>query len=276
MIYCAYDGSVNAHWVARYALHMAAATAGRALHLVHVEDGRVSDALIARKLAHVVDECAGAGVHASVRSEQCTRSVAHAILEAVGHGPDDLLLCGARARPRDRAFLAGTVSHALLSRPPCNVLALRIVSPGVLGVPRRLLLPVSGNRGEGAALARFVAPLAPEAQEVHFLRVMLTSDHDLRHATPAMKAGWRATGHAALGQVEDELCAAVDLRGLHVDGYVRIAETWSRPALVAAGQHRCDLVLAGTSPPSLADRDGELETLLTHASCDVGIWRVPG
>lgn len=269
---CAYDGSIHAHWVARYAIRMARASASRTLRVIHVEDGAIPRELLARKLQHLRDECASARVAASLHSVRATRPLADAVIASLPADPAAMLLCGTRVRRSARGLLTGTVSDALLRNAPCQVLALRVVHPGLLGAPRRLLLPVLGNPGEGRALALIVALLTANAEELHLLRVMLAADHVTRHAPLAQISKLRAHGRAAVSYVERELRAALDLDALHVDAHVRIGEAWSRPVLVAAGQHRCDLVLAGASTQG-AGREQELETLLAHAPCDVGVWR---
>lgn len=275
LVCCAYDGSVNAHWVARYAIRLAAATQRRELRLVHVEDGHLSQALFARKLEHVLGECAHAGIEATLHSVRPTRPVAEAILASTPPGADTLLVCGTRARPRRGGFLAGTVSHALLGAGACSVLALRVVSPGLLGSPRRLLLPVAGTPGEGRDLARFVSLLAPGARELNLLRVMLTDEHTARHAPLEAMTRLRQHGRAAVTSIENELRAGADLSAVHVDALVRVAESWSRSAIVSAAQHRCDLMLVRASARALAGR-GELEIVLAHAPCDVGVWHAGG
>jgi nucleotide-binding universal stress UspA family protein len=271
---CAYDGSVNAHWVARYALRMAAASSARVLRLIHVESGEISRALLARKLQQVRDEAAAAGVEVALHSVRATRPVADAVMASLPAGAASVLLCGTRARARARGLLAGTVSHALLRRAPCHVLALRVVHPGVMGAPRRLLLPVHGHPGEGRALAPLLALLAADADELHLLRVMLTDERVVHHAPLDQMARLRAHGRAAVAGVEHELHGALALGALHVDAYVRIAESWHRQVLVTAGQHRCELILTAARP----DQGGharELEALLAHTPCDVGIWSAP-
>jgi len=277
-ICCAYDGSVNAHWVVRYAIHLAAGTPAKALRLVHVRDGRISESVLERKLEYVLDDCARSGVEATVHDVRARGDVADALLEAVPPGPDTLLLCGTRARARRRRLLAGTVSQALLRAASCSVLALRVVLPGLLGAPQRVLLPVAGNAGEGRAAGMVLRLLLPGLQTLHMLHVVSTANARVRSASGATLARLRARGRDAVTRVEDELLSAVPLGHIHLDAYVRIAEDWTGQSIIAAGQHRCGLILAGASPRLLGGSVAELrrmERLLADTPADVGILSVP-
>lgn len=275
---CAYDGSVNAHWVARYAIHLAAATQSKTLRIVHVRDRRISDSLLERKLAHVLADCEQQSVEATVHDVRAQRGIAAGLLEAVPAGPATLLLCGTRAEARRRRLLGGTVSEALLRNARCSVLALRVVLPGLLGAPRRILMPVAGNTGEGHAAGTVLRLFAPTLETLQLLHVVATRDTRARAASRAELAAWRSRGGAALTRVEDELLAVLGRPNIHVDACVRIADDWTGPSIIAAGQHACGLILCGASPRLFGGRGAELrrmERLLAGAPSDVGILRVP-
>jgi nucleotide-binding universal stress UspA family protein len=276
-ICCAYDGSVNAHWVVRYAIHLAAGTPSKALRLVHVRDGRISEALLERKLEHVLGDCGRAGVEAAVHDVRAPGRVADAILEAVPHGGGALLLCGTRARARQRRLLEGTVSESLLRAGDCSVLALRVVLPGLLGAPRRVLLPVAGKPGEGRAASTLLELLSPTLEALHLLHVVPSGRTRSRVATGAALAGLRTRGRAAVGRIEEELVTLLPFGDIHVDAYVRIAGDWAGQSIIVAGQHKCGLILVGASPRLLGANAAELrriERLLAMTPCDVGILRV--
>jgi nucleotide-binding universal stress UspA family protein len=275
-ICCAYDGSVNAHWVARYAIHLAASTAARTLRFIHVRDRHISNGLLARKLEHVLGDCERAGIEATVHDVQAQRGVSESVLEALPGGPDALLLCGTRARARRQRLLAGTVSESLLRAARCSVLALRVVLPGLLGAPRRVLMPVAGNPGEARAAVPVLRLLLPTLEELHLLRVVPTADTQARIASRETLESLRAQGRASVTHVENELRGAMALADTHLDAYVRIAKEWVGPSIVAAGQHGCGLILAGASQRLLGGTAAEMrrmERLLAHAPCDVGILR---
>jgi nucleotide-binding universal stress UspA family protein len=275
---CAYDGSVNAHWVVRYAIHLAANTPSRALRLVHVRDGHISESLLERKLEHVLGDCARAGVEATTHEVRTRGSVADALREAVPGGAETLLLCGTRARARLRRLLAGTVSESLLRAAHCSVLALRVVLPGLLGAPRRVLMPVAGKPGEGRAASTLLELLSPTLEALHLLHVVPSGHMRSRVATGPALAAMRSRGRAAVGRIEEELVARLPLGDVHLDAYVRIAEDWAGQSIILAGQHKCGLILTGASPRMLGGSVAELrrvERLLAASPCDVGILSVP-
>ncbi len=276
-ICCAYDGSVNAHWVVRYAIHLAGSTPSKTLRLVHVRDGRISETLLARKLEHVLGDCGRAGVEATVHDVRTRGRVVDAVLDAVPSGAETLLLCGTRARARQRRLLEGTVSESLLRAGACSVLALRVVLPGLLGAPRRVLLPVAGKPGEGRAASKLLELLSPTLEQLHLLHVVPSGRTRSRIATGPALAGLRTRGRAAVGRIEEELVTALPLGDIHVDAYVRIAEDWTGQSIIVAGQHKCGLILVGASPRLLGANAAELrriERLLAMTPCDVGILRV--
>jgi hypothetical protein len=166
----------------------------------------------------------------------------------------------------------------LLRTAACSVLALRVVLPGLLGAPQRVLVPVAGNPGEGHAAARVLDLLSPTLQTLHLLHVVPTARTRARIATGPALAALRARGRSAVGRIEDELRSALPLDRVHVDAYVRIAEDWVGQSIITAGQHRCGLILTGASQRLLGADTAELrrmERLLAASPCDVGILHVP-
>jgi nucleotide-binding universal stress UspA family protein len=276
LICVAYDGSVNGHWVARYAIHIASATPARRLRVVHVQGREISSDLLDRKLEHITADSERAGVDIAVHQVREKGDVATAILEAVPAGEDALLLCGTRARARPGRLLAGTVSERLLRSGHCHVLALRVLVPGLLGAPRRLLLPVAGNPGEARSVAPFLRLLIRGAEEFRLLRVMIARRGTAELSSASRRAGLRDHGQAAVTHFENELRAVLPLEDVRVDAHVRIADDWTTPAIILAGQHKSELVLVGGTARELSRgrlRRATLERLLDDAPCDVAVYR---
>jgi len=159
----AYDGSLNGDWVAHYAARFAANTRERRLRLVHVHDGSPPPHLPER-IGRIAEECRLLGV--ALEPELHARGgarVAERLIDLVPLGHETTLICGARAHMRNLAFLAGTVSARLLGAGRFRVVALRVVHPGVLGQPGRVLLPLAGHpRGAGDPGPGRQAPGAPD------------------------------------------------------------------------------------------------------------------
>ncbi len=145
MIFFAYDGSINGDWVSHYATHLAARHARKTLQVIHVRDGTTSEAKLERELVPIRAESERLRIELIVRNEVLHGSVFESIRSLVPAGPASFLVCGARARERQRGLLSGSVAEQSLRSGHCNVLAVRVVNPGQLGVPRRLLVPVSGD-----------------------------------------------------------------------------------------------------------------------------------
>ena len=115
MITFAYDGTLNGDWVAHYATRFAANEPDRRLRLLHVREEAAASTAIERLIAAIGAECAllGVALEPEVHSAD-DKGIAARLLELAPIGPDALLVCGTRARPRNFAFLEGTVSQRLL------------------------------------------------------------------------------------------------------------------------------------------------------------------
>src|SRR3990172_9214482 len=136
MLYFAYDGSINGDWVSHYAIRLACHDTDRRLELIHVDDGEMPREELAKKLGRIESECQGRSVDLSVRIAPLRVSVFASLVELLPPGRETHLICGTRVRPRRRGYLAGTVSESLLRSGRFQVLAVRVVQPGLLGLPK--------------------------------------------------------------------------------------------------------------------------------------------
>ena len=275
-VHVAFDGSLHALWVLRVCLRLAAWLEGPVV-LVHVRDGLLADALLARRMAQALSDCRAAGVAVREVEVDGHGDVAGGVLSAVPRGGAGLLVCGTRAHPHHGGLLAGSIAARLLRAGHCHVLALRILTPGRLAPARRLLLPLRGAPGESRDLVPCLAPLLADAAELHLLRVMETAVRVLDHAPREALAALRRQGRAAVASAERELVAALQPDGVRVDAHVRLDPDWMHAAGVVARSYRCDLLLMAGSDHQLTEgpRGLPLERLLGAAPCDVGIYRGP-
>lgn len=274
----AFDGSLNANWVARYAMRVAAAMDTELL-LVHVADGNIAEDLFEQRRARLLHECANAGISVRRCDVASSGDVARAILDVVPRGPDSLLLCGARARAHGAGWLSGSVAERLLRAGHCAVIALRVLAPGLLGHTRRLLLPLAGWPGESRDAVSVLRPLLAGTEQLHLLRVMEVAARVIDHASRAELERLRGHARAAVTDSERELRATLDLDRIHVDAHVRLDQGWAHAATVVARVYDCNLLLAGGSERQLGVTGGKpapVERLLANAPCDVGIYRAPG
>lgn len=279
MLAFAYDGSLNGDWVAHYAVRFAAATPERRLRLLHVHDGRVPPELESR-IARIADECTQLAVTLDPELHPAAGAgVAERLLALVPPGAGSMLVAGTRSRPRNLAFLAGTVSARLLAAEHCSVVALRVVHPGVLGQPGRVLLPVAGHpRG-----ARFALPLlrllGPDLRELQLLLVRELSRIRFRLLRPTTARRLLEDGRAALALIEDEVRATLAPHAYALDAHVVLSDDAPKEILVFAGKLRCRLVCAGASERSLPQRvvyGNPIEQMLREAPCDVAVYRSVG
>jgi nucleotide-binding universal stress UspA family protein len=274
----AYDGSLNGDWVGHYAARFAASTAERRLRLLHVHDGAPAPHL-AERLARLAEECRLLGVTLDARLEGDGGGVADRLLELVPAGAGTTLVCGTRARPRNLSFLAGTVSARLLAAARFNVIALRVVQPGILGQPGRVLLPLAGHPRGAAFALPVLRLLGDDLRRLSLLFVHEVSALRLREARPAAREALLAAGRAFVARVEEEVRAGLPERRFEVDDSVVLSDDPAREILVHAGKLRARLVCLGASERGLAARlvrGSPIERILRDAPADVAVYRSVG
>lgn len=272
----AYDGSINADWVARYAMQMASGLPSRQLLLIHILDGSLSrvrveaqcEAIVAESKRHVVD-CQYA-IH------EPSGDVLSSLLWAIPAGRQCTCLCGTRIASRGRGYLAGTIAERLLRGKQFNVLAIRVVSPGLLGCPRTLLFPLAGHpRGFKAALP-FLQMLAASVKRLHLLRVMTVNSFHFRYISADGARRRVAEGYAYLNQVLAEIKEQTSDATWHLDRQVVLSDDWAKEIIIQAGKVNAAMVLLGATERNLPSRyfyGNRIEQILRNASCDVGIYR---
>lgn len=74
----------------------------------------------------------------------------------------------------------------LLRSGPCNVLVVRVVHPGLLGSPRRLLLPVSARAGDCRSALPFLGLFGPQLTHLHILVVTRVGQRLLQRMSHAL------------------------------------------------------------------------------------------
>jgi nucleotide-binding universal stress UspA family protein len=191
-------------------------------------------------------------------------------------GAETTLICGTRARPRNFAFLSGTVSARLLAAGRFCVVALRVVHPGVLGQPGRVLLPLAGHpRGAAHALS-LLRLVGTDLSRLHVLFIRevsrlfpLDRDHEALDAL-------LAPGHAFVARVEEELRTGLAPPRCEIDSSVVLSDDPAREILVQAVKRRARLIGLGASERTRAGeilRRSPIERVLRDAVCDVAVYR---
>jgi len=278
MIILAHDGSLYGDWIARYALRFAATEADRKLLLLHVIDARIDAAIAQTRFTRLAQDCTAAEVIFHQEILHPNPTVHRALRQAVPHDPAALLVCGTRGKPRRQAFLTGSIAAQLLRMHQCPVLALRVVQPGLLGLPHRLLLPLAGHMDSFNRIWPILQRLAPQLYQVYLLRTVPGSDFAQAQRSPLRQARLRLDGEQYLDRIGAELTGRVAGSSFTIDRRVLIGGNWAHQVLIEASRLKSQMLLLGASERSLAHRvlhGRHLEQVLCEASCDVGIYRGP-
>ena len=278
MIILAHDGSLYGDWVARYAIRFAAVETDRKLLLLHVCDGRVEAPVVLARFARLAEACDQAQVVFHQELLALGPSVHRALRQATPHDPEALFLCGTRVKPRRQAFLRGSVAELLLRSHQCPVLALRVVQPGLLGLPHDLLVPLAGHADGFARLEPILARLAPQLRKLYFLHALPVSPLAQPHLSPARQARLLRDGQLSLDRICAELAEGFVPGPFAVDRRVLITADPVHQILVEASRLKVQMLLLGASERSLAHRvfrGHALERILRETPCDVGIYRGP-
>ncbi len=273
----AYDGSTHGDWVARYAIRLARASEA-GLEVVHVDDGATADALIESRLVHLREVAAALGVEVSLRSlpAPTTGGVARLLDAAVPTGAGRIIVSGLRARKSSRGLLRGTVSDQLLRFGNHDVLAIRVVSPALLGHARHILLSLSQNPRAADRAGQFLRLFAPELTHLSLLTVMSPRLGRLSSPTSGDLRSLRARGTYYLRSVEARLRGALSPLELAFDPHGAVSSDWSTEITRYAARARAELMLVGSTDRTLAGQwvfGNPLERVLRDAVCDVAIFR---
>ena len=275
MLWLAYDGSLNADWLSHYAIHFARHLPERCVHALFVEDGSLPADDLNKRLRFVEGECELANVKLYTERLANRGNVARTLIERIPAGPNSYVVCGTRIRQRNLSFLTGTVSEQLLAAKRFNVLALRIVQPALLGIAHHVLVPVMGHsRGFGSGLP-FIKLLSPNVERLHVLMVQAHQVGPTRFVDGAPSIDEGSAALKYVRRIENELRPVLPSTAL-LEGSVVRAPDPPAEIVLAAKQHRSQLIYLGASERSLAKRlfkGAPYETVLRYAPCDVGIYR---
>lgn len=278
MVFLAYDGSINGDWLSHYAVRMAANHPARRLTVVHVVDRHTPTAEIDQKLNHIDAECRRVGVSFDVARVPLAGSVADSLCRQVPAGAESYLVCGTRARERKRGLLAGTVSEQLLARRHCQTLALRVVQPGLLGMPRNVLVPLAGHPRGLTAAVPFLRLFAPDIDHLHLLTVREVGRWRFRRLSGESARRKMLRAYEYLREVEQQLASEEDFSHVALDAHGVVSDDAVKEIVIAANRTKSRLIFAGASERNLRQRFffGEpLEQLLRDAPCDVAVYRGP-
>jgi nucleotide-binding universal stress UspA family protein len=276
MLHFAYDGSINGDWVSHYAIRLASHCADRTLRLIHIREASTSAGDLETKLHRIGRECQRAEVALDARIETLRRNVLDSLDSLVPPGPESYVVCGTRGRPRKRAMLSGTISEQLLRDGRRNVLAIHVVQPGLLGLPRSLLLPVSGHpRGFRSGIP-FLKLFAPDVTRIHILFVAQVARWRFRVLSQQAAERLTRRGHAYIARVEREIDEQLQLGRSVTDVNVAVSDDVPKEIIVFTNRVKTRLIYMGASERSLRERffyGNPIEQVLRNTTCDVAIYR---
>jgi nucleotide-binding universal stress UspA family protein len=273
-VYFAYDGSVHGEWVSHYAARIAARSADKRLRVVHVRDDATNDSALDVKLGRIRTECKHLGVEIDLHVQSLAGTVFRTIATTVPAGPDTYLISG--IRNHGRALLRGTVSEQLLRSGLCNVLAVRVVQPGLLGLPRRLLLPVSEHPQGFRSGLPFLRLMQPDILRLQIFYVEHVSHRRFQMLSHESAEQLRHAGQAYCERIEQEIKNHLALGPTVMHANVVVSGDVPREIVIAANKTKSRLIYLGASVRNLTERlfyGDPIEQVLHDATCDVAVYR---
>ncbi|MCD6199761.1 MAG: universal stress protein, partial [Deltaproteobacteria bacterium] len=276
MIYLAYDGSLNCDWVSLYGIRLASHTPEKRLTLVHIQDGSVSSVRVAEKIEKIERKCSVQGIELYREILPLKKNVCQSLLEAIPYGRDNFAVCGTRIRPKRQAFLSGTISEELFRHNKFNVLAVRVVQPGLLANPGKFLIPLAGHPRGFQSAWPFFRLFLPEVEEVYLLRVMTVSSFQLHQIFGQRIQVLRKKGLKYLGTVMQNIKQGCGSARFRLDCRVVVSNDWPREILVHSSKLKAHMILLGASERTRLGHTvcaNSLERILRGTPCDIGIYR---
>ncbi len=275
-LFLAYDGSINGDWVSRYAIRMAANIPDKSFTLLHIRDKLVPLEKVRDGVEAIEAESRTHGIEVKSRFVDLSRDVIRTLLHEIPPGKNNYCICGARIIPRGKGFLSGTISEQLLRLKRFNVLAIRVVNPGLLGCPGDLMFPLAGHpRGFKAAMP-FLLMLAPNIRRIHILRVMGLNPFRRRYISIGAARTLVDHGMSYVSEIIEEIERNTAETPLQVDGAAVLADNWANEILVQANKVHARMILLGATERALPSRffyGNRIEWLLSRTPCDFAIYR---
>lgn len=280
MIHLAYDGSINGDWVAWYALNLARRDPERRLRVLYINTDEIQADQVRAKGVELARMCADAEVDMSLDIVASSGPDAAAIFRDLRahmpRTPETLLVCGARLKPGASGYLSGTVSAKLLRDKSFNVMAVRVAQPGLLGAPRRFMVPVAGDREGFFMGADILKRFAPDIARINLLRVMMIKRQLFRRLLNNQAERLREKGWTSLSGLNVELAELTGVDAWKVDANVVVSDDWAHEVIISANRHKSHLILMEASKKDLRSMfiyGNPIEVVLRDTPCDVAIYR---
>jgi nucleotide-binding universal stress UspA family protein len=198
------------------------------------------------------------------------------LVDQIAAGPSNYLICGTRSHRSRLGILSGTVSERLLRLNRFHVMAVRVNLPGLLGLPRDLLLPVSGHPRGFLSGMPFLKLLGEDVGRMHILYVQRVSKWRYRVLSQDAAEQLRRAGQRYSQRVEGEISDQLGLGHTIMDTHVVVSDDVPKEIVIAATKTRSKLIYLGASERNLTQRilyGNPIEQVLRDATCDVAIYR---
>ncbi len=280
MIHLAYDGSINGDWVAWYAQNLARQENDRTLRVLYINTDEISAEEVHNKVATMESASSECGVTLKLEiirsSGPGANAIFHDLLANMPTTPGTLLVCGARLHGGTHGHLAGTVSERLLSDRSFDVMAIRVAQPGLLGAPRRFLLPIAGDREGFLTSAEILRRFSPSVSRVHMLRVMMIKRLLFRRLQHQQAEQLRQKGWEGMADLDRQLAELTGIEQALIDSNVVVSDDWAHEVIIAANRHKSHLILMEAAWKNLRrtfQYGNPIEVVLRDAPCDVAIFR---
>jgi nucleotide-binding universal stress UspA family protein len=150
------------------------------------------------------------------------------------------------------------------------------VQPGLLGLPRSFLLPVSGHpRGFRSGIP-FLNLFAQDVTRIHILFVEQVARWRFRLLSHQAAERLARRGRAYLRRIEHEIGEQLRLGPSVTDVNVVVSDDVPKEIIIFANRVKSRLIYMGASERSLGERffyGNPIEQVLRNTSCDVAIYR---
>ena len=170
----------------------------------------------------------------------------------------------------------GTISEKLLKHHPFNVLAVRVVQPGLLANPGSFLIPLAGHPRGFQSAWPFFRLFLPGVEKVYLLRVMKVGSFPFYECHPKRMHGLRRKGLKYLSAVIQDIKEEIESATFQIEPRVVICHDWPMEILIQSGKLKTRMILLGASERTRLGRAlyiNSLERVLRGTPCDVGIYR---
>ncbi len=275
-ILMAVDGSFNAEATARYAVRFAHAS-GASLHVLTVISPRATgaekDAAMA-SVERIVREGRASQIETTglIREGRACPQIAAVVQEE----RIDLAMAAARRRhARENRYFIRTVSRWMMAELPCSVLAVRVVDPGRLAHPRKMLVSLGPDEALAAHLAPVVSMLARAAHvSAEILTIFEKSSGFLREAAPTV---FRRHESRA-GEIAAPIRTALLGEGREAEEHFSVVPSACRETMARAVELHAEAILTAVTRREASRRmlrSHPLEILFRETPCDLLVFR-PG